>query len=194
VGTTSRTLCASRQPRSGNLSSSVTKMTCQHYQIIRSCRVATISWADFPQRDWAMRMTHQHLQVESDLVCHQASTAASVRLLASQYRKQTHSKGSVYSLQYMKRPGGYVQLHNDDAIDQGRQKYQQSEQYPLTALNTTLQQRSRTHIPLILTGTTTRPTLCHNKKMVHHFKKWQPSAEHTHVHYKWKAQQCPRPT
>jgi hypothetical protein len=93
------------------------------------------------------------------VVRHQASTAASGCWQASVGNPLKRE-----CLQYIKRPCGYVQLHND-AIDQGRQKYKQSRQNQSTALNTTLQQRSRTQVPLIFTGT--RPTLCHNKKRVH---------------------------
>jgi hypothetical protein len=111
-----------------------------------------------------------------------SSLNSRIRLLASQYREPTQ-KGSVYST-YLKRPGGYVQLRND-AIDQGRQKYKQSVQYQSTALNNTLQQRSRTQVPLIFTGA--RPTLCHNKKRVHRASRsGSQVAEQTHVRYKWE--------
>ena len=97
------------------------------------------------------------------VVHHQASTAASGCWQASIGNPLKRE-----CLQYIKRPGGYVQLRND-AIDQGRQKYKQSVQNQSTALNTTLQQRSRTQVPLIFTGA--RLTLCHNKKRVYRLKK-----------------------
>jgi hypothetical protein len=86
------------------------------------------------------------------VVRHQVSTAASGCWQASIGNPLKRE-----CLQYNKRLGGYVQLRND-VIDQGRQKYKQSVQYQSTALNNTLQQRSRTQVPLIFTGA--RPALC----------------------------------
>jgi hypothetical protein len=118
-------------------------------------------------------------------VRHQASTTASGCWQASIGNPIKRE-----CLQYIKRPGGYVQLHNS-GIDQG-QRNTTIRAVPINcALNTTLQQRSRTQVPVIFTGA--RPTLCHNKKKGSTASRsGSQVAEQTHIRYKREAQQCPK--